>query len=140
MKRKLSLTLLIAIAFFQVSLLFPVQPVMADESLLGSQYGFKENGEIKSAFGPEDPADIRYTAARIIVSILSLIGIIFVIILVIAGFKYMTAAGNEEQTRAAIKQITQGVIGLLIILGAWGITYFIMRNLAAAVGNNPLLP
>ncbi|PKM88651.1 hypothetical protein CVU83_01310 [Candidatus Falkowbacteria bacterium HGW-Falkowbacteria-2] len=140
MKRKLSLYLLIAISFFQANLLLPIQPALADESLLNSQVGFSEGGDIQSAFGSEEPSDIRYTVSRIIISVLTLVGIIFVIILIIAGFKYMTAAGNEETARTAIRQITQAVIGLLIILAAWSITYFVMRHLAGAVGNNPLLP
>ncbi len=68
-------------------------------------------------------------------TILVLVGIIFLMVTVYSGIKWMTASGNEELMTAARNRIKLAVIGLAIILGAWIITTFVLR---AAFG--PLEP
>jgi len=113
----------------------PSMPVLAQSSnFLSSQEGMSA---AKVVFGPSE--DIRITIAKIINIALTVLAAVFLILIVMAGFKYMTAAGNEEKTKDAVKQIQQAVIGLVIILMAWGITRFILiRLLAAASGHNYL--
>lgn len=113
--------------FLFVSLLF-VGPVFAQsENLLQGQEGM---GDIQAVFGETE--DIRITIAKMINIVLSVLAAIFVVLIVIAGFKYMTASGNEEKVKDALKQIQQAVIGLIIILMAWSITRFIILRLVAA--------
>lgn len=141
MKKILSAVFLTFLCLLQAFLILQAQPVLADASFMNSQEGFKD-GELATAFGNErTPDDVRYTAARLILITLSTLGIIFLVLLVVAGFKYMTAAGNEDQVKTSLKQITQAVIGLLIILLSWSITYFIMLRLRGALFNvNYLYP
>jgi len=50
------------------------------------------------------------------------IGIPFVaVFLVIAGFMYVTAGGNEERVKAAKKMFTWGLVGGAIVIGAWAL-------------------
>ena len=79
-------------------------------------------------------ADIRTTIARIINVLMGLLGIIAVIMILIGGFKWMTAGGNEEKTGEAKKLITAGVIGLVIILASWAIATFVLNQLLDATG------
>ena len=76
--------------------------------------------------------DVRQTAARIINVALGFLGIIAVVIVLIGGFKYMVAGGNEEKTGEARKLIISGIIGLAIILSAWAITSFVISKLVTA--------
>ncbi len=71
---------------------------------------------------------------RLINVALGFLGLIAVIIILIGGFKWMTAGGNEEQVGDARKTIFAGIIGLAIILFAWGITTFVIGNLGRASG------
>jgi len=64
---------------------------------------------------------------NIINIVLSLLGVIFVILTVYGGFLYMTARGNEEQTKKALSIITQSLIGLIIVLSAYAISYFVFK-------------
>lgn len=57
--------------------------------------------------------------------VLSLLGIIFIILMIYGGVLYMLARGNEEQTKKSISIITQSIIGLLIVLAAYAISYFV---------------
>ncbi|MDQ7815332.1 MAG: pilin [Patescibacteria group bacterium] len=76
--------------------------------------------------------DIRQTAARIINVALGFLGIIAVVIVLLGGFKWMIAGGNDEKTNEAKKLIVSGIIGLAIILSAWAITSFVISRLVTA--------
>lgn len=77
-------------------------------------------------------------AAVIIQAFLSLLGIIFIVLIIIAGFKWMTAAGNEEQIKKSQATLKTAIIGLIIVLGAYAITYFVFNNLPFMTGTaNP---
>lgn len=78
--------------------------------------------------------DPRNTVAKLIDVAMLLLGIIAVGIVLLAGFKWMTAGGNEDKVGEAKKLMGAGVIGLIIILSAWGIATFILEKLAAATG------
>jgi len=91
---------------------------------VGDALGYRTGSE------PEDP---RLVAARIIKIALTFIGIIAVAIIIWAGFKWMTAGGNEEKVTEARKLITSAIIGLLIILAAWTITSWVIDKLTTEV-------
>ena len=76
--------------------------------------------------------DVRQTAAQIINVALGFLGIIAVVIVLLGGFKYMIAGGNEDKTAEARKLIVSGIIGLAIILSAWAITSFVISRLVTA--------
>lgn len=76
--------------------------------------------------------DIRQTAARIINVALGFLGIVAVVIVLLGGFKWMIAGGNDEKTAEARKLIVSGIIGLAIILSAWAITSFVISRLVTA--------
>lgn len=77
-------------------------------------------------------ADIRFTVANIIVVALGLLGTVSVVLMLYAGFKWMTAGGNEENVKEAQNIIKYAVIGLAIILSAYAITRFVMSSLFKA--------
>ncbi len=62
----------------------------------------------------------------IIRTILSLLGVIFLILILYAGFLWMTAGGNEEQLTKAKNLLKNSAIGLAIVLAAYAITYFVI--------------
>ena len=76
--------------------------------------------------------DIRETAAEIINVSLGLLGIIAVVIILIGGFQWMTAGGNEDKVGEARKRIFAGIIGLAIILSAWAVARFVLLQLGKA--------
>lgn len=52
---------------------------------------------------------------------LSILGVVFMILVIIAGYKWMTAAGNEEQVTQAKSYLKYAIIGLFVITLTWGI-------------------
>lgn len=78
-------------------------------------------------------ADPRTVIGRIINMALGFLGVLAVGIVLLGGFKWMTAGGNEEKTGEAKKLLGAGVIGLVIILSSWAIANFIISSLNTAV-------
>ncbi len=76
--------------------------------------------------------DIRETIASIINVAMGLLGIVAVVIILLGGFKWMTAAGNEEKVGKAKQLLVAGIIGLIIILTAYAIATFVVMSIVNA--------
>ena len=76
--------------------------------------------------------DLQTTIANIINVALSLLGIVAVVIILLGGFKWMTAAGNDDKVEEAKKLILAGIIGLAIVMSAWAIARFVLIQLGQA--------
>jgi len=94
---------------------------------IGLEYG--EN----IGLGNNNPIEMT---TNIINLVLGLLGLIAVIIILIGGFKWMTAGGNEDKVGESKKMITQGLIGLVIILAAWGIASWVISIIADTTGTS----
>ena len=68
---------------------------------------------------------LMIVVGTIIQAALGLLGAIFIIIMVIAGYKWMTASGNEQTVEKAQNMIKRAIIGLIITLSSWAIWTFI---------------
>ena len=74
--------------------------------------------------------------AQIIQVVLSILGVVLIVLIIYAGFLWMTAAGNEDKISKAKKTIVAAVIGLAIVLSAYLITAFVISQLIEATGAN----
>jgi heme/copper-type cytochrome/quinol oxidase subunit 2 len=81
--------------------------------------------------------NLAVTVATILNTVFSLLGIVFVVLFVYAGFLWMTAAGNETQIEKAKKIMTGAVIGLGIMLASYAISKFVTAELLRAT--NPTI-
>ena len=100
----------------------------ADPLLWG---GLETNIDDRIGLGNEDP---RTMAAAVVRIVLGFLGIIAVLIILMGGFKWMTAGGNEDKIGEAKKLLAAGVIGLIIILMAFGLAQFVIQALYDATG------
>lgn len=67
--------------------------------------------------------------------VLGLLGVVFLALTVVAGFQWMTASGNEEQVKKAQSSMKNAIIGLVIVLAAYTITYFLFKALPFVGGS-----
>ncbi len=65
-------------------------------------------------------------------TILAATGIVFLVITVWAGIIYMTASGDDTKIKKAKGMITSSVIGLIIIVGAYAITSYVVGAISTA--------
>lgn len=70
-------------------------------------------------------ADLKQTIVNIISWVLGILALVAVVMIIIGGFQWMTAGGNEEKIEKAKKVISAAVIGLIIVLLAWAIVIFV---------------
>lgn len=132
MKKVVSIFIFSLFILLSTSLSTGAQTNSGQGVLLEGQEGMTD---VQAVFGTQ--VDVRITALRVIDIVLSILGVIFLVLIITAGFKYMTAAGNEDNVKQAIKQISQAVIGLIIVLASWGISRFVLeRILNASQGVN----
>lgn len=104
-----------------------------------SEGGLNEIAAVYDQTGaPSD--DIRIIAARLIRVVLGLLGIIALVIIIAAGFRWMTANGDEEKVTDSRRQLTNAVIGLIIILASFAIATFVINQLEfATTGVMPVI-
>lgn len=98
----------------------------------GDILGLNCASEQYSGLSGQDP---RVITVRIINFALSLLGIVSVIIILYAGFTWMTAGGNDEKVGSAKKILFAAVMGLIIILVSYSLTSFVLRSLCKATGS-----
>ncbi len=108
-----------------LSIIFGVDPAHAQ--LDGAAYTELGNSTIL----PQ--TNIIIMIAKIIRIFLGILGIILTILLMYAGWLYMTSQGQATQVEKAKNIIKQAVIGLVIILTSYAIASFILNVL---LGNN----
>lgn len=88
----------------------------------------------QTGLGSPGDTDLKGKTANIINIVLGFLGVLAVIMIIIAGFKWMMAGGNEETVKQARDNIKNAVIGLLIVLASFIIVNFAVRQLGQATG------
>jgi len=78
--------------------------------------------------------DVRVIVFEIIRIFFGILGIIAVILIIYGGWMYMTSAGNTDRLEKARKILINALIGLIIIMSAFAIVHFILRQLEKALG------
>lgn len=96
-------------------------------------YNFIDNSGLSQTAGPAgydlsaDEGTLERTLAKNIALVLSFVGVIFVILIIYAGIIWMTAQGNDEKVNNAKKIMIDSIIGLIIVVAAYAIIYFVLE-------------
>ncbi|MBU4347780.1 pilin [Patescibacteria group bacterium] len=77
----------------------------------------------------EGSATLEGIISTIIQTALSFLGIVFLILMIYGGYLWMTARGNEQQVEKAKNLLTAAIVGLIIVLAAYTISYFVIQML-----------
>lgn len=81
--------------------------------------------------GARDPREI---VGSLINSGLGFVGVIAVIIVIWAGFKWMTSGGRDDKVTDAKKTLINLVIGLVIMFTAYSVINFVIKSISNATG------
>ncbi len=81
-----------------------------------------------------DQVTLESIVGNIIKTFVSILGILFLILIVYAGYLWMNARGNETQVNKAKDILTQAVIGLIVVMAAYLITDFVVGGIITATG------
>lgn len=107
-----------------------ILPTLAAESLekeiqggltnLGAGAGYKSYSET---------GGLPQLIGKIINIFLSILGVLFVVLMVYGGYLWMTSFGNSQKVDKAKELIIDAVIGLIIIMLAYAIANFVVGQL-----------
>ena len=108
------------------AIIFPAM-VLADNAALDKlgEVGSGEAGPYVEA----DATTISEIIGTAVSAFLALLGVIFLALMLYAGYHWMTARGEEEKVEKAKDTITRAIIGLIIVVGAYAIWKFIFDQL-----------
>lgn len=67
--------------------------------------------------------DLPTIIGKVVGAVLAFVGVAFFCLILWSGFGWMLAKGNEEEITKAKDTIFGAVLGLMVVLGAYAITY-----------------
>jgi len=114
---------------FVVALLL-ASPALVHAIDLGG--GFLKKAGDTAGYEAATETTLSENIGSIINIILSFVGVIFTVLLVYAGYLWMTARGKDDQVDKAKDIIRQSIIGIVITLGAYSVTNFIIPRVLEA--------
>jgi hypothetical protein len=108
-----------------------LSPVLADN--LNDAFSSKN---LKTVAGSNysTSTDINAIIGTSIQTLLGLLGIIFMLLIIYGGITWMLAEGDESKVEKAQKIIRNCVIGLIVCVSAYAISYFVI----SALGNSTM--
>ena len=90
-----------------------------------------------TTYGPyttkADDTTLATTLGIVINVALSILGVIFIFIIILAGYQWMMASGNEAEVKKAKDSMTRAVIGLIIVISSYAIWTFIKTTFIAKI-------
>jgi hypothetical protein len=117
---------IIIILFF-----FLPQVIFAQNSSLDT---LKRVGETSGPYAGTTETTMYEIIANLISAFLGLLGVIFIILIILAGYWWMTASGDEQKLTKAKDTIYRAIIGLIITAAAYAITGFVFKNIGGGGG------
>ena len=91
---------------------------------------FKASGT--SAGFPENAVPPEVIVGQYIQTGIVVIGALFGVLIVYAGYLWMTARGNETQAKKAMDILKDAAVGLVIVIGAYAITSFVVNRIVTS--------
>jgi len=115
---------------------FNINFCFATDNNLKDAFGTKLEevaGSSGAGYDTNDAVDAYSIISLAITTALSLLGVIFLVLMIYAGYNWMTARGEEEKVTKAKDTIMRAIIGLIIVVAAYAISTFVISKLETGV-------
>lgn len=89
----------------------------------------KDIGVEKGPYEDVGETGISIIVGTVIQALLGIIGLIFLALMLYAGYNWMIARGEEEKVEKAKDTITRAIIGLIIVVGAYAIWAYVFERI-----------
>jgi hypothetical protein len=103
----------ILITIFSVTVMLAPLVVFAFKTALPVNPGLPET------IAGTDPSDFQAVVTRVIGMLLGIFGSVALLVIIWAGFRYLTSGGNAQRAEAAKKTFLNALIGFVIVLLAF---------------------
>ncbi len=109
-----------------------VTAFFAGSFVFADQYGLEATA---SAADLVKETSVPNIIGNVIGAGLSLVTVLFFILMIYAGIKWMLARGDEGKAKEALDTIVAAIIGIIVVLAAYAITNFVFKSVGAQGGN-----
>ncbi len=134
----IAVLLIFSLFSFNFVLAYDTNPPVPDTPI-GNTYNFSKSSGLSTtgtaagySQGLQKLSPIT-AISEVIKIILSILGILFLGLMIYGGIVWMLAQGNEQEADKAKKVITASITGLLIVIVAYALSYFIVAHFTAQV-------
>lgn len=114
----------------------------ATDSLpIGIDQAFKTDsdlplGAVAAPSGFNTSVTFEIIVSTVLTIVLGFMGAIFLVLAIYAGYNWMMARGNEDMVEKAKKTLTNAIIGIIIVLGAYAMVRIIVDVVGSKVFKN----
>ena len=128
--KKIFKKLLVSICFIAL-LVLPVV-VLAETQSTNNLKIVGENGNAPYKSITPGTNDLAGIIGSVIEAFLGLLGVLFLIYTLYGGYSWMTAQGDEDRVTKAKDTIQRAIIGLIVTIAAYAISYWVFDRLLAS--------
>lgn len=100
-----------------------------DANAFKAQSGLDISANVSGYDTSPSAATVDSVIGTVILTFLSLVGIIFMGLVIYGGITWMTAQGNEEKVKKANGIVMSALFGLIVTLSAYIISYLLINYL-----------
>lgn len=93
-----------------------------------------QDDALMDASGLAGASSLSTIISVLIQVVLGFLGVVFLVLTIMAGFKWMMSQGNEDDIKKAKSSLKNSIIGIIIVLAAYAITYSVFKYLPFASG------
>lgn len=112
------------ISSFLLALCFLFSGITVNADSTTGSYGLNN---INSGVFADVP--VATVVSNVIKVIMGLSATVMLIVIIIAGFNYLTSGGDAAKTKKAIDKIKNAAIGIILIVSAYSLSQFIINNI-----------
>lgn len=123
----------IAIALLSASA-FVIAPIVSAADSFGLD---ATKNEAQKGMDVQFQSDIPTIVGEVIGTALSMISVLFFILMLYGGIRWMLARGNEDQAKKALDTIIAAIIGIIVIIASYAITSFVFKSVGGQAGSGP---
>lgn len=103
---------------------------MRDTIKLAQNFGADKLLDVADAAKLTSPTTLPELIGNLIRTFIGLLGIIFLVLMLYAGYLWLTAQGDDDKVKHSKELLKNAVIGLIIITAAYAITAFVINAVA----------
>lgn len=122
---KLTFVLLLAAA-----LILPPAPGLAQGNDITASMLDVISGSNLASGGEGKALDVTGKAIGVF---LSFLGVVFLGLMIYGGYKWMMASGRDEEVKKSQEIIRAAIIGLVIVIASYAVSYFVTTSLQTAL-------
>ena len=107
--------------------------LMLSSVALAQSYDFKKESGLDTTANQAGYSDYlkgltpESVASTVVRQLLTFLGVVFLGLMIYGGITWMLASGNESKVDTAKNIITAGIIGFIIVMAAYAISYFVIE-------------